>query len=165
MKRLFLAIMAIAITLGTQAQDNRPNDGKFSPEKFDAELRSYITSEAHLTQQEAAAFFPLYKEMQQKQRVIFNKQRELGKEKPKDEEGCQKAIIQRDEMDIELKRIQQGYHQRFLKVLPASKVYDILKAESRFHRKAMKNWGQKRGPEGQHAPKHGPANHNKRPQK
>lgn len=150
MKRVITTITAIIFALVLQAQDNRNNDGKFSPEQFDAQLRSFITTEAHLTQQEATAFFPLYKEMQQKQRAIFDKQRQLGREKPKDEEGCKKAIIQRDEMDIELKRILQSYHKRFLEVLPASKVYDILKAESRFHRRAMKNWGQQRSAEGQH---------------
>lgn len=155
MKRLFLAL-AITLTLAAQAQDNQ-RDEKFSPEKFDAELRNFITTEAHLSQQEATAFFPLYNEMQQKQRSIFDKQRNIGKEKPKDEEACKQAIIQRDAMDIELKRIQQTYHQRFLKVLPASKVYDILKAENRFHRKAMKNWGQKHAEQGQHAPKAHPA--------
>lgn len=166
MKRLFLATLAITITLGTQAQNNRHDEGKFSPEKFDSELRNFITTEAHLTQQEAAAFFPLYKEMQQKQRTVFDKQRELGRDKPKDEEACRQAIVQRDEMDIELKRIQQAYHQRFFKALPASKVYDILKAERRFHRKAMRNWGQNHG-QGPNKPKMVPANHNnnKRPQK
>ncbi|MBQ3632594.1 MAG: hypothetical protein II949_15410 [Prevotella sp.] len=150
MKRAITTITVIIFALILQAQDNRNNDGKFSPEQFEAQLRSYITTEAHLTQQEATAFFPLYKEMQQKQRAIFDKQRQLGREKPKDEEGCRKAIVQRDEMDIELKRILQSYHKRFLEVLPASKVYDILKAESRFHRRAMKNWGQHRGAGGQH---------------
>lgn len=164
MKRTILAITAIAITLGMQAQDKRQGDGKFSPEKFDADLRNYITTEARLTQQEAATFFPLYKEMQHRQRTVFDKQRQLAKEKPKDEEGCRQAIDQRDEMDIELKRIQQSYHQRFFKVLPPSKVYDILKAERRFHRKAMQNWGKHKA-ENYGKPKMGPPQNNKRPQK
>ena len=43
-----------------------------------------------------------------------------------------------------MKRIQQTYHLRFLEQLPASRVYDILQAEDRFHRTMMRNWG--RGP-------------------
>jgi len=142
-KRALLTLAVFIISLGLQAQQQQGNT-KFSPEKFDADLRQFIAREAHLSQQEAAAFFPLYTEMQKKQRAIFDKQRALGMEKPDDQQACQRIIIERDKMDIELKQIQQTYHKRFLKVLSPSKVYDVLKAESRFHRRAMKNWGQRK---------------------
>ena len=129
------------------AQSNNHQQEKFSPEKFEAELHDFIVSEAHLTSQEEAKFFPLYREMQQKQRAVYDRQRNLGKQRPQSEEACKKAIQERDGKDIELKRIQQDYHKRFLELLPASKVWDILKAEERFHRRVMKNWGQ-----GQHKP-------------
>lgn len=144
MRRIILAFVALTLSFNMQAQDSKkPTREKFSPEKFDTELREFITNEAHLSQQEATKFFPLYKEMQLKQRTLFDKQRKLGEKKPQNQEGCQQAIIEHDEMDVELKRIQQNYHKRFLEVLPADKVYDILKAESRFHRRMMKNWGQR----------------------
>lgn len=144
MRRIILAFVALILSFNMQAQDSKKTTReKFSPEKFDTELREFITNEAHLSQQEATKFFPLYKEMQLKQRTLFDKQRKLGEKKPQNQEGCQQAIIEHDEMDVELKRIQQSYHKRFLEVLPADKVYDILKAESRFHRRMMKNWGQR----------------------
>lgn len=144
MRRIIITLAALTLSFGLQAQGpKKPGGEKFSPEKFDSELREFITNEAHLSQQEAAKFFPLFKEMQQKQRTLFNKQRQLSQKKPQNQEGCQQAIIEHDEMDVELKRIQQNYHKRFLEVLPADKVYDILKAESRFHRRMMKNWGQR----------------------
>lgn len=132
--------MLMFIGISAQEQHHR-QQSKFSPEKFEAELQDFITKEAHLTQQEAAAFFPVYKEMQQKQRALFNRQRQLAKNKPQGEEACRKAIEEADEIDLELKRILQEYHKRFLEIMPASKVYDILKAEERFHRRMMMNWG------------------------
>jgi len=137
-------LMVIAVS----AQDH--SQQKFSPEKFDAELQAFITKEAHLTPQEAAAFFPVYKEMQQKQRDLYNRQRALGWNKPQGEEACRKAIEESDAIDFELKRIQMEYHKRFFEMLPASKVYDILKAEQRFHRSMMKNWGRDRQPAARH---------------
>lgn len=144
MKRLFSIVILALLTLGIGAQDNKQQQQpsqRFSPERFEAELQSYITKEANLTPQEAAKFFPVYKEMQEKQRVLFGRQGLQGFTKPQDEQGCLKAIKESDEIDVELKRIQQTYHLRFLELLPASKVYDILKAEQSFHRHMMRNWG------------------------
>lgn len=118
---------------------------RFSPEQFQAQLEEFITKEASLTLQEATAFFPVYREMQEKQRAVFIRQRNLSRVKPSDEQGCLKVIKERDETDLELKRIQQTYHLRFLEVLPASRVYDILQAEDRFHRSMMRNWGRRPG--------------------
>lgn len=166
MKKHVLVAMALAMTLGMSAQNkngDQQGNEKFSPEKFDAALQAFITSEAHLSAQEAAKFFPVYKEMQQKQRAVFDRQRRLVKQKPDDEESCKKAITEHDEKDIELKRIQQCYHKRFMELLPASKVYDILKAEECFHRRAMRNWGRRDNHEGQKPPR--PYSPGKRPQK
>ena len=113
---------------------------KFSPEKFQADLEQFITKEACLTPQEAAKFFPIYKEMQAKQRTVYERQRQLGFGKPADEKGCEKNIRQRDEYDLELKRIQQTYHNKFLSVISASKLYDVINAEDRFHRQMLRGW-------------------------
>ena len=91
-----------------------------------------------MTPQEASDFFPVYKEMQKKQRALYDRQRQIAKIKPVDEKGCEKAIREYDNIEIELKRVQQAYHLKFLDVLPASKVYDVIKAEYRFHRRMLK---------------------------
>lgn len=132
-----MSLLLMAMVLCAGAQEQKP---KFSPEQFDAELQQFITKEACLTPQEAAAFFPIYMEMQNKLRTLFGRQRQLGKIKPADEKGCEKAIKQRDEIELEQKRIQQTYHNKFLSVLSASKLYDVIKAEDRFHRQKLKSW-------------------------
>lgn len=140
MKKLVVsAVLMLMFVLGVNAEEQQ----KFSPEKFQADLEQHITTEAGLTTEEAAKFFPLYREMQQKQRAVYHQMRELFKA-PSDEASSKKAIQRRDELEMELKRIQQTYHNKFLKVLSASKVYKSIIAEDQFHRRAFRKFGKKR---------------------
>ena len=140
MKKLLFIWMLLVVTMVADAQNAGSVPQRFSPEKFQADLEQYITKEACLTPKEAAKFFPIYKEMQVKQRGVFERQRKLGFVKPTDEKGCEKAIRQRDEFDLELKRIQQTYHNKFLSIISASKLYDVINAEDRFHRQMLRGW-------------------------
>lgn len=145
MKRLCLTLLSLTMLLCAYAEEQQ----KFSPEKFDADLQEYIIREAKLTSQEAKCFFPVYREMQCRQRGLYEKQRKLVRNKPQDETSCQKAICERDDIDLEIKRLQKSYHERFLEFLPASKVYEIIQAEDRFHRHMFKHYN--RGKQQQNA--------------
>lgn len=138
-KLLVFAVLMFVVALGASAEEQQ----KFSPEKFQADLEQYITTEAGLTNEEAAKFFPLYREMQQKQRVVYNKIHELFK-LPHDEASCKRAIQRRDQLEIELKQIAQTYHNKFLRVIPASKVIGTIIAEDKFNRRAFRKLGQQR---------------------
>lgn len=166
MKKLFVSLMLLTSTVGLSAQEKQHE--KFSPEKFEAELQDFIVKEASLTPQETADFFPVYKEMQQKMRGLFDRQRQLKKGNPEDDKACRDAIRELDEIDLDMKKVQQTYHNRFLEILPASKVYNIMKAEDRFHRRMLKNSGprgdmQGRGPGHKQGPMHGPKHGPKKP--
>lgn len=128
---LLLAFPVVA----TAQKEQRP---KFDPVKFEAELEQFITTEAGLSPQEAAQFFPVYREMQKKQRVIFDEMRRFRHMDINDNQACEDAIEKQDKMDIQIKEIQQQYHVKFMKVLPAGKVFKILRAEEKFHRQAFK---------------------------
>ena len=141
-KLLVFVVLLLMVVLGASAEEQQ----KFSPEKFQADLEQYITTEAGLTNEEAAKFFPLYREMQQKQRVVYNKMHELFK-LPHDEASCKRAVQRRDQLEIELKQIAQTYHNKFLRVLPASKVIGTIIAEDKFHRRAFRKFGQQRNRE------------------
>ena len=138
MKKILISMMCLLLGVVAQAQEVR----KFSPEKFQAEMEQFITKEAGLTAEEAAKFFPLYREMLQKQRAIFEKVRKEGFTKPVDDATCRKLVERRDACELEQKKIQQTYHQKFFSVISPSKVFDVLIAEERFHRRAFRNWGQ-----------------------
>ena len=65
MKRIFLLCNIILLTsLAVMAQKTQQR--KFNPEKFRQEMVNYVVREAKLTQQETAAFVPVYKEMLEK---------------------------------------------------------------------------------------------------
>lgn len=111
---------------------------KFDPERFQAELEQFITTQAALTPSEAAAFFPVYREMRKKQFAYMSETRRMRFIDTNDDKACVDAIKNRDKNEIEMKKLQRDYHMRFLKILPATKVLRILKAEDDFHRRLFK---------------------------
>lgn len=147
MKKTILMLLFLAVSFGGYAQHDQRHQAerRFSPEQFEAEQQQFITKHACLTPQEAAAFFPIYREMQKKQRAIFNRMREQGKIKPADNKGCEKYIKNRDELEVEQKRIQQTYHNKLLSVVSASKLFDAIIAEDIFFRQKMRNFGRGQG--------------------
>ena len=110
----------------------------FNPAKFEADLEQFITVNACLSPSQAASFFPVYRQMMKKQRALFDEMRRLRMINPKDTEACEEAIRKQDELDIQIKQLQQEYHGRFLMMLPANKVLSIIKAEEKFHRQIFR---------------------------
>lgn len=147
-KQLTLFSVLLMLFMGVaplQAQNPRQ---KFDPARFEAELEQFITTSAGLSPTEAAAFFPLYKEMQKEQRSLFDQLRRCRHADISDESACKKVIQERDKLDVQIKELQQTYHNQFMKILPASKVFLIINAEDNFHRQAFKraakrDWGKK----------------------
>ena len=81
--------------------------------------------------------------MHSRQRTVFVRIRNTHKtlrEHPNDNEACRKALIERDKLNIELKTIEQKFHNKMMRVVPASKVLAAVEAEDRFFRHAMKQW-------------------------
>jgi hypothetical protein len=142
-KKLLMVMVAFAMSATLTAQNVNE---QFSPEKFKADQEQFIVREACLTPQDAEKFFPLYDEMHNKARAVFDRMRNLGFVKPSTEAGCLNAIREHDKLDLELKKMDQYYHNRFLKILPASKVYDIIQAEDKFHRMMLKRFAKRQRP-------------------
>ncbi|ERK39543.1 hypothetical protein HMPREF9135_1993 [Segatella baroniae F0067] len=138
MKTTTLILVGVLMSLHVWAEDPSGGKPKFNPEKFQAALEQFITSEAELTNDEATKFFPVYRMMMKQQRTYFEQIRRYRHTNPADERACREAIVKSDLLDIQIKRTQQSYHQKFLKILPAGKVFRILKAEERFHRREFK---------------------------
>ena len=134
MRKCILTLVLLMTILVAGAQEKK----KFSPEKFNVDMEEYIKKHAELTQQEADKVFPLLREMHKKQRVLYKRVHEMAKNKPADEAGCVAVIEEYDKVNIELKQIEKCYHKKMMQEVPASKVYEILKAEYRFHRHWMK---------------------------
>ncbi len=140
MRRLItILVLLAAISLNGLAQYK--NDGqRFSKEEFVRQLEQYVAHEAQLTSKEQAEFFPIFREMHLKMRKVFDAMKKIDSTCPSNDKTCANAIRQKDKMDIELKRIQQQYHNKFLDILPACKVMKAIKAEDKFHRNMLKRW-------------------------
>lgn len=131
-------IMAFAVVLcGVAASAN--GQGKFDPAKFEVDLEQFVATEAALTPSESAAFFPLYREMRKKQLAYFGESRRLCHVDISDEKACADAIRQSDNNELAIKRLLQEYHEKFMRILPASKVFRVLRAEDKFHRQMFKH--------------------------
>ena len=141
MKRYAVFFLLLMATLTIQAQEQP----KFSPEKFEADLEAFITREAKLTEHEAAKFFPLNREMHQKQRAIYARIGKLYTGIGNDDKACAKAIRESDRLNVELRQVEQQYHEKMMRVIPASKLSAAIAAENRFHRQMMRGWGGHRG--------------------
>ena len=97
-----------------------------------------VSTAAGFTPAEASKFFPLYREMHRKLRGCFDEMRMYRHVDTNNDEASYKAIKRLDEIDLEMKELQQRYHAKLLKVVPAGKVMKVIKAEERFHRQAFK---------------------------
>lgn len=134
--RRTLTLVVFFMLCGTSVVAQKKNN--FDPVKFETDLEQFIASEVGLTPGEASVFFPVYREMRKKQSAYFGEERRLRHVDPTDEKACVEAIRKRDKNDIELKVLQQTYHERFMTMLPATKVFKVLKAENKFHRQFFK---------------------------
>lgn len=138
---VLLSVVLISMcSLVGLAQSNKKRP-PFDPKRFEADLEQYITVNAKLTPREAAKFFPVYRQMMRKMRAHFDEMRRYRFVNPSDERACAEAIRRQDELDIDMKQLQQEYHTKFMYILPASKVLSIIKAEEQFHRQAFRRAG------------------------
>lgn len=134
-KRISTTLFIALIAISTMAHC------KFDPVKFRADIHKYIAVEAKLTQKESAAFFPLYDEMLNKMDA-YRKQMRSFKKKPQTEAECKKAINNCDNIQIKMKQTERLYHSKFLKVISASKLYDVLRAERKFLKSSFRKSSQ-----------------------
>ena len=106
----------------------------FDPQKFETGLEKHILKEVGLTQKEKAQLLPIYREMRQKQVKIMDAYKHVRSKRPTTEKDWEAKLKLRDSNEIEIKKLQQTYHNKMLKVIPASKVMKLIRAEGDFHR-------------------------------
>jgi hypothetical protein len=113
-----------------EMQGEKPH--KFDPEKYSRDQEAFITKDAQLTQQEVAAFMPLFREMQQKQRALFKQHRQYSKTNPQNDHEATQLIKNIDNVEMQMKKIETQYHEKFFKVLSPIKVYKVHQAVNKF---------------------------------
>lgn len=145
MKSTVITIMLAVFCIAGFAQAEHQPEGKeksqWSKERYKDDMERCIVERAMLSPQEAEDFFPIFDEMKDKQRSIHDRLKRMERELPSTEQDFRDAIKQKDNLEMELKEIEQTYHNKFLTILPASKVYRVIQAENDFHRRMLRDWG------------------------
>lgn len=135
-KNILLTIILSISSISLFAQKPR-----MSREEFRQCQKKYIKEQTGLTQQEAQQFFPLYFELQDKKDAINRQawaQMRKGKEENLSEaeynkivEEIIKARISCDQLDLE-------YLHKYQKFLSSKQIFNIQRAEMKFHRELLK---------------------------
>ena len=146
MKRLIILLFIICgFTPLLWAMDGR-NQQRLSPEEFRAKQKAFIIEKAGLNKEEAAKFFPVYFELQDKKKALNDKAWGLLR-KGKDDKTteAQYAEILKGVYDARSAsdKLERDYYEKFKKILSNKKIYMVQKAEMRFHRELLKSANRK----------------------
>ena len=146
MKRLIILLFIICgLTPILWAMDGC-NQQRLSPEEFRAKQKAFIIEKAGLNKEEAAKFFPVYFELQDKKKALNDKAWGLLR-KGKDDKTteAQYAEILKGVYDARSAsdKLERDYYEKFKKILSNKKIYMVQKAEMRFHRELLKSANRK----------------------
>ena len=146
MKRLIILLFIICgFTPLLWAMDGC-NQQRLSPEEFRAKQKAFIIEKVGLNKEEAAKFFPVYFELQDKKKALNDKAWGLLR-KGKDDKTteAQYAEILKGVYDARSAsdKLERDYYEKFKKILSNKKIYMVQKAEMRFHRELLKSANRK----------------------
>lgn len=133
---VILIMFLSSFVANAQAPDGKDNR-RFDPQKFERQLEGFVLKRLELSQTEASAFLPLFRQKRKAEVAIMDSGRKNRHKRPSSEKEWAQALKTFDANEVRLKKIQQEYHERMLKVIPASKIMKMVKAEEDFHREVF----------------------------
>jgi hypothetical protein len=141
MKKLLITLCLLTSGVATSSFAHDGYNQHLSPDEFKAKQKAYITEKAGLTDKEADKFFPIYFELQDKKKEINDKAWELMR-KSKDDKMTdaqyEEIILEVYDLRIEIDNLDKAYYEKFKKALSPKKIFQVQKAEARFHREILK---------------------------
>ena len=135
-KNILLTIILSISSISLFAQKPR-----MSREEFRQCQEKYIKEQTGLTQQEAQQFFPLYFELQDKKDAINRQawaQMRKGKEENLSEAEYNKIIEEIIKARISCDQLDLEYLHKYQKFLSSKQIFNIQRAEMKFHRELLK---------------------------
>ena len=148
MKRNLSILFALIVSLTAMAQHpqgQRPERPHMTPEEYQTKQKEYIAQQAELTDEESAAFFPLYFELQGKKheanRRVWKQVRAVSPHE-RTEEDCVKMIDAMADVKIECATLEKEYLAKFKEILPAKKLMRVQMAEERYQRELLRGMQQ-----------------------
>lgn len=152
-KLIWMIVLALGcatmMAAGTNPVTDKPRceqQKRLTPQEFRTRQQEFITENARLTPQEAAKFFPLYFELQDRKKQLNDEawqQIRKGKNKDLSEKEYDEILSAMYDARIAADRLDKTYYDRFKKILPCSKLYQVQRAEMRFHRELVKGMHRK----------------------
>ncbi|KAA6339318.1 hypothetical protein EZS27_012746 [termite gut metagenome] len=112
-----------------------------TPDEFRQKQKVFIIEKAQLTSKEAAEFFPIYFEFQDKKRDLNDQIAQLMrgiKEENSMETQYKEIVDKMYELRTTQNELDKIYYEKFKKVLSYKKIYCVQKAEMHFHRELLK---------------------------
>ena len=113
---------------------------------FRTKQKAYIIEQAKLTKEEAAKFFPIYFELQDKKKKLNDESWNLMRKGKDDKttEAQYKEINEKiAENRIAADQLDRTYLGKFNKILSSKKIFLVQRAEMRFHREMIKGMHRK----------------------
>lgn len=140
---IIIALVVPAIAFAEEPQERR----KFSPQEFVQKREEFISREAGLTAAEGSAIFPLMRKMEKERMEIDRKVGSLmhrGSQPGISEKEAQSILEQIDKLTLEKTKLENAYHQKYRKAIPAGKVLRVYQADWKFSRQVLKHMSRQR---------------------
>lgn len=139
---VFLAFVLFYASSFAQMDFNPPDNRKKEFENFKAKRIEYISSQMKLTKKEAAAFWPLCNELQEKKFFLHQALgHEIGRIKAAQKKGerisqkeYNRVITLKANTDVKEAQLDRVYLMKFKRILSPEKIFNYQKAERDFAR-------------------------------
>lgn len=121
----------------------RAGGENIKPREYGQRLEKYIQKEVGFNNEEAAKFFPIFREMKAKQMKVGQQIMELKKDKCPDsmsEKECTETVLKIESLKVDQAKIGETYFKKLCKTVSGKKVFKALNAEDKFHRMMYHNW-------------------------
>lgn len=141
MKKLIVLFMMIVGVMPSLRASGKC-DQRLTQEEFRERQKAYITENAGLTQAEAAKFFPLFFELQDRKKKLNDEAWKLirrGKNEHTTETGYEEIMEGIYGARVASDLLDQTYFKKYKEILSCKKIYLIRRAEMKFHRDLVKN--------------------------
>ena len=131
---IFITMLFFVFVFNAKAQQRQ----RFDYDNFKTEMINFIASEAGLSAAQVQQFKPVCESMLAQKRTLFQKVKDANRSSYTTNEDFKNAIQKVDRWELEMKTLEKTYHDNLLRILPAQKVFLIIKAEAKFHKQVFR---------------------------
>ena len=142
MKHTLIFLFCLVTSFASIAQDRMDRNEKIKTLKV-----AFITEKLDLTKTEAEKFWPIYNDFDEKMHEFREKSAEKRKEKEPDsltENEAKKLLDDMMKIDKQKNELHNQYINDLLKIIPATKVIKLFRAEHDFNRKMFEEFKKRR---------------------